>query len=99
MGAAAFSSAPIASAARATTPVVRMDAGSPPTSRRSVLAGAVGALLPAMGALPALAGDDFMKAYSLKKAYPVDARQMLNNMVIATVLARGAPDMEKVVKA
>merc|ERR1712091_6300 len=34
----------------------------------------------------------------LKKDYPVDARQMLNNMVIATDLARGTPNMENIVK-
>merc|ERR1719230_825759 len=48
--------------------------------------------------MPAFA-EDPMAAYKLKKDYPVDARQMLNNMVVATDLARGAPDMEKIVKA
>ena len=39
------------------------------------------------------------EAYQLKKDYPQDARQMLKNMVVATELARGTPDMEKIVKA
>jgi len=37
-------------------------------------------------------------AYQLKKDYPQDARAMLKNMVIATEMARGTPDMEKIVK-
>jgi len=38
-------------------------------------------------------------AYKLKKDYPKDARMMLNNMVIATELARGTPQMEEIVKS
>ena len=37
--------------------------------------------------------------YKLKKDYPKDARSMLDNMVIATELARGADNMEYIVKS
>ena len=37
--------------------------------------------------------------YKLKKDYPTDARAMLKNMIIATDMARGTPNMEKIVVA
>ena len=36
--------------------------------------------------------------YELKKNYPQDAKNMLDNMKVATELTRGAPDMENIVK-
>ena len=38
-------------------------------------------------------------AYKIKKDYPTDARTMLKNMVVATEMTRGTPDMEKIVVA
>merc|ERR1719482_406770 len=52
----------------------------------------------AVPVLPALA-DEIPAEYKLKKDYPVDARTMLKNMVIATDMARGTPGMEGTVKA
>merc|ERR1719231_1316760 len=46
--------------------------------------------------MPALA--DVADEYKLKKDYPTDARQMLKNMVTATEMARGTPNMENIVK-
>ena len=96
--AAAF--APTAGAARAVSAppaaAVRMVAGEHATSRRGLLAASVAAActLP----LPALAAYEVTAEYKLKKDYPQDARQMLNNMVLATDMARGTPNMETIVK-
>jgi len=91
--ASAFSPAACAVApARASTrTAVQMNVAD--VTRRSAVAGAAAAFL---GALPALAVDD---AYKLKKDYPTDARTLLQNMVIATDLTRGAPNMESIVKS
>jgi photosystem II Psb27 protein len=96
-GAAAFSAPPgvVASRSSAAPATVCMAAESAPTRRAALASFAAAALLPAM---PAFAADD-MAGYKLKKDYPTDARQMLNNMVVATDMARGTPDMEKIVKA
>jgi photosystem II Psb27 protein len=48
-----------------------------------------------VGVLPSFAEDD----YKLKKDYPTDARTLLKNMELATELARGAPNMETIVKS
>jgi photosystem II Psb27 protein len=69
-----------------------MTASGEPITRRAALAGFTAACV---GAAPALANDD---AYKLKKDYPTDARQMLTNMVVATDMARGTPNMESIVK-
>ena len=47
------------------------------------------AAVPALAALPALA-EPAPPAYALVKDYAKDARKMLDNMVIATGLARGS---------
>lgn len=102
-GAAAFapSGLPAASASRAAHITARMSAAGEGAvvSRRSALAGAaaacVGVAAPALPAMASITPD----GYKLKKDYPSDARMMLNNMVTATDLARGAPDMENIVKA
>merc|ERR1719440_1890629 len=76
---------------------VSMTAAEPAYTRRAALTGAAAACVGAFApVLPALAGEDL---YKLKKDYPTDAKQMLANMVTATDLARGAPDMEATVKA
>jgi len=84
--------APLASSAAAVQMSADVDAA---VSRRSALVGVAAACLGAMPALPALADDS---TYKLKKDYPADARQMLNNMIIATELTRGSPNMENIVK-
>ena len=65
-------------------------------SRRDAFA-CLAAAAVGVAAQPALAVDE--KDYKLKKDYPVDARTMLKNMVIATDMARGTPGMESTVKA
>jgi len=91
--AAAFSPAVVAAPARAPACSVQMRAGESPITRRAAFAGAAAAFA---GAMPAFAVD---AAYKLKKDYPVDARQLLQNMVTATELTRGAPGMEDIVKS
>jgi photosystem II Psb27 protein len=90
-GAVAFQPAvvPCRGACRASTPVMS-EQGS---SRRTALAGLAAATFSALPALPALAAE-----YKLKKDYPSDARNMLENMKIATDLKRGEPNMEATVK-
>merc|ERR1719163_2173802 len=88
--ASAFSPAMRASAPSRSSAVQMTES---PVSRRAAVAGAAAAFA---GVLPAFAVDD---AYKLKKDYPVDARTMLSNMVIATELTRGAPNMETIVKS
>lgn len=73
-----------------------MSAVETPTSRRAALG--LGLATLAGGAMPAEAYDT-PAGYQLKKDYPADARQMLDNMKAATELTRGAPDMEKIVTA
>lgn len=93
--AAAFTPMVGAASGRATAcSSVQMSAAEAPLSRRAAVSGAVAAFA---GALPALASD--VDQYKLKKDYPADARQLLSNMVIATDLARGAPNMESIVKS
>ncbi len=91
-------------ACRATAPTARslqMSAAdsAAPLSRRAALTGAAAAAAGLMPAMPALAKDELDAIYRVKKDYPVDAQQMLANMVVATEMARGTPDMEKIVKA
>jgi len=99
-GALAFSpAAPVVSGRPAAAVTVCMSAGPPPAAtRRTALATLAAAALGALPALPALAGD-VAEEYKLKKDYPKDARQMLDNMVIATELARGTENMEGIVKS
>ena len=73
---------------------VQMSAAEGPT-RRAALAGFAAAFA---GALPALAAPQDA-VYKLKKDYPQDARVMLTNMITATEMARGTPNMEQTVKA
>lgn len=87
---AAFSPAmPSAPAASRSSSNIQMSA----VSRRAACAAAAASFA---GALPAFAVTD---AYKLKKDYPADARQMLTNMVTATEMARGTPNMEEIVKS
>ena len=67
-------------------------------TRRATVIGAAGAAAAAFGAMPAFA-ETAVDGYKLLKDYPVDAKNMLANMKTATELARGNPDMEKIVKA
>ena len=67
------------------------------TTRRAALT-SFAAAVPALAALPALA-EPPPPAYALVKDYPKDARKMLDNMVIATGLARGSENMEYIVKS
>jgi len=76
-------------------PAVQMSALEAPATRRATLAGFAAAFA---GALPALATPQDA-VYKLKKDYPQDARVMLANMVTATDMARGTPNMEQTVKA
>jgi len=71
---------------------VHMSSCSVRTSRRVALAGAAAAALGP--ALPALAQE-----FKLAKDYQTDARRMVDNMKIATELARGTPNMESIVKS
>ena len=75
-----------------TASAVQMSAADGPMTRRGVVAGAFAAFV---GVLPSFAEDD----YKLKKDYPTDARTLLKNMELATELARGAPNMETIVKS
>jgi photosystem II Psb27 protein len=75
-----------------TASAVQMSAANGPMTRRGVVAGAFAAFV---GVLPSFAEDD----YKLKKDYPTDARTLLKNMELATELARGAPNMETIVKS
>lgn len=70
-------------------------AEEPVMTRRATMLGAAAA---AFGALPAFA-ETATDSYKLLKDYPTDAKNMLVNMRAATELARGNPDMEKIVKA
>merc|ERR1712070_87459 len=72
---------------------VHMSADEALISRRGAVAGAAAAFA---GVLPSFAEDDI---YKLKKDYPTDARTLLKNMVVATELTRGAPNMENIVKS
>jgi len=72
---------------------VQMSASDAAFSRRAAVATGLAAL---SGALPAMAAD--APEYKLKKDYPQDARKMLENMRIATDMARGTPGMEETVK-
>ena len=86
------------SAVATSRPAVSMSAAEPAYTRRAALTGAAAACLGAVApVLPALAGDDDI--YKLRKDYPTDAKQMLRNMIAATELERGAPNMEATVKA
>jgi len=98
-GSAAFAPAGAPrSAVRVSAASVQMQAGADTEiSRRSALAGAAAACLGALPSLPAMA--DVGEIYKLKKDYPKDAKQMLENMVLATDLARGTPNMETIVKS
>merc|ERR1740138_1457132 len=102
-GASAFAGCAARAPAEGRSAVCMSGAAS---SRRAALATfAAAAALPALSAsaevatsaAPALMSDP--NSYKLKKDYPADARQMLNNMVLATDLARGTPNMENTVKA
>ena len=65
------------------------------TTRRGALAALAAAAVPALPAFAMVPPE----GYKLEKDYPKDARKMLDNMVKATELARGAPGMEDQVKA
>ena len=82
----------------ATAPAVRMLAEEPAASRRAVLATFAAAAAGVAPALPAFA-EPPPDGYKLVKDYPKDARKMLDNMVIATDLARGSENMEYIVKS
>ena len=74
-----------------------MRADPEPLSRRGALAGLAAAAAVTVAA-PALAEDKKdLKAFTLKKDYPVDARDMLKAMSSATDMARGTPGMENTV--
>ena len=91
--ATAFSPAVCAAPARASAAGSVQMRAEAPVSRRAVAAGAAAAFA---GVLPSFAADD---KYKLQKDYPKDARNLLSNMVLATDLARGAPNMESIVKS
>merc|ERR1719247_1296526 len=90
-GATAFSAGVRSAPARASPSAVQMS--EPAVTRRAAFAGFAAVCAPA---LPAFA--DVAPAYKLKKDYPVDAKQMLDNMIVATEMARGTPNMENIVK-
>mmetsp|Transcript_14132 Transcript_14132/g.36578 ORF Transcript_14132/g.36578 Transcript_14132/m.36578 type:complete len:175 (+) Transcript_14132:50-574(+) len=92
--AAAFSPTVCSAPVRASScAAVQMNMPENLVTRRAVAAGAVAAFA---GVMPSFAAED---AYKLKKDYPTDARMLLSNMVTATDLARGAPNMESIVKS
>jgi photosystem II Psb27 protein len=95
VGASALSSGVLRTPTRSAVGSVQMSAVETPTSRRAAVG--LGLATLAGGAIPAKAND--APGYQLKKDYPADARQMLDNMKVATELTRGAPDMEKIVTA
>eukprot|EP00325_Prymnesiales_sp_UTEX-LB-985_P010190 CAMPEP_0174714410 /NCGR_PEP_ID=MMETSP1094-20130205/17641_1 /TAXON_ID=156173 /ORGANISM="Chrysochromulina brevifilum, Strain UTEX LB 985" /LENGTH=173 /DNA_ID=CAMNT_0015913755 /DNA_START=23 /DNA_END=544 /DNA_ORIENTATION=+ len=95
VSAAAFAPAGLGLRAPISSPKVQMSAVDAPATRRAALAGFAAAFA---GALPALAAPEDA-VYKLKKDYPQDARAMLTNMVTATEMARGTPNMEQTVKA
>ena len=91
-GAAAFQHVAIHSRSTCKTSGPCMIFGEQVLSRRAMLSGFAAA---SFSAMPALAVDP----YKLKKDYPTDARQMLENMKIATEMKRGDPGMEDTVKS
>jgi len=85
--------------AKASSPAANPDAQFRNPSRRTVLATIGVAAASAAISQPALADPPPVTAsYNLKKDYPTDAKQMLDNMKFATDMTRGTPGMEDTVK-
>ena len=98
-GVAAFQAgAPVALSQRAHVTMEMKNTWTTETTTRRAALTSFAAAVPALAALPALA-EPPPPAYALVKDYPKDARKMLDNMVIATGLARGSENMEYIVKS